>query len=82
MLGYVFLILVIASGASFVPFGVNLKVSNPMLKVSWRVTNLIPFVGLVGLGQAYAEKGFKMSSIFEKYNLINLVIAAFAISFQ
>ena len=70
----------IASGASFVPFGVNLKVANPMLKVSWRVTNLIPFVAILGFVQAYFEQGFRMMSVFERKNCINLIIAALAIS--
>ena len=74
--------MVVASGASFVPFGVNLKVSNPMLKVSWRVTNMIPFLGVVGFIQAYKEPDFAMKAIFERENLVNLVIAALAISIQ
>jgi hypothetical protein len=47
--GILFLLIVIASGASFVPFGVNLKVTNPMLKVSWRVTNMVPFLAITGI---------------------------------
>ena len=64
LLGYVFVFLVIASGASFVPFGVALDVTNPVLKVSWRVTNLIPFLAVLGVGQAYYDKTFKMTDVF------------------
>lgn len=46
--GVFFLLMVIASGSAFVPFGVNLKVENPLLKVSWRVTNMVPFLGALG----------------------------------
>jgi hypothetical protein len=48
ILGYLFVFLVIASGASFVPLGVSLAVDNPMMKVSWRVMNMLPFLGIVG----------------------------------
>lgn len=47
--GYLLVSLVIASGAAFVPLGVNLDVVNPMLKVSWRVTGLLPFLSFIGL---------------------------------
>lgn len=80
MLGYLLLLLVIASGAAFVPLGVNLHVVNPILKVSWRVTNLIPFLSAIGIGQAYLEKEFQMREIFKRNNMINLIIAALAIS--
>lgn len=52
-LGYLFVGLVIASGAAFVPLGVALEVSNPMLKVTWRVYALLPFLAIIGLTQAY-----------------------------
>jgi hypothetical protein len=53
LIGYLLLVLVIASGASFVPLGVSLAVDNPMMKVSWRVTNMLPFLFIVGFWQAY-----------------------------
>ena len=52
IMGYLFLILVIASGSAFVPLGVGLKVSNPMMKVSWRVNNMVPFLAIAGIYQA------------------------------
>ena len=48
-IGVIFLAIVIASGAAFVPLGVNLNINNPLLKVSWRVTNMVPFLALVGI---------------------------------
>lgn len=86
--GYVLIGLVIASGAAFVPLGVSLDVANPMLKVSWRVTGLLPFLGILGFIQAYKTKMATqndfdpISSVLDKKNLINLVVAAFAISLQ
>ena len=48
-LGIAFLVMVLLSGSAFVPLGVALNVSNPMMKVSWRVTNMIPFLGVLGI---------------------------------
>lgn len=47
-IGYILVGLVIASGAAFVPLGVALDVSNPMLKVLWRVATMLPFLGVLG----------------------------------
>ena len=47
-IGYLLVGLVIASGSAFVPLGVALDVANPMLKVSWRVTGLLPFLSVIG----------------------------------
>jgi hypothetical protein len=52
-LGYLLVGMVIASGAAFVPLGVALDVANPMLKVSWRVIGLLPFLAIIGFAQAY-----------------------------
>ncbi len=52
-IGYILLIIVIISGAAFVPLGVNLDLQNPMLKVSWRVTGMLPFLAVLGFYQAY-----------------------------
>jgi hypothetical protein len=82
MLGFLLLGLVIASGAAFVPFGVALDVSNPMTKVSWRVTNMIPFLAIVGIWQAKQTRHFNMLMIFERSTLISIMVAAFAISMQ
>jgi len=49
IIGYFMVILVILSGSAFVPLGVSLDVANPLMKVSWRVTNMIPFLGVVGV---------------------------------
>ena len=48
-IGYLLLATVIISGAAFVPLGVNLDLENPMLKVSWRVTGMLPFIGAMGI---------------------------------
>lgn len=82
LFGYLFLVLVIASGASFVPLGVSLNVSNSMTKVSWRVVNMIPFLSIAGILQARFAPNFRMLQIFEKRNLVNICIASFAISMQ
>ena len=47
-IGYILLAIVIISGAAFVPLGVNLDLHNPMLKVSWRVTGMLPFLAVLG----------------------------------
>jgi len=80
LIGYLFLIVVILSGASFVPLGVALDVSNPMMKVSWRVMNMIPFLGLVGILQALKERDYKLRNIFNAENIKDLLIAAFCIA--
>lgn len=49
VIGFIFLFVVIISGAAFVPLGVNLKIPNPLLKVSWRVMNMVPFLAMVGI---------------------------------
>ena len=48
MFGIALLAMVVMSGAAFVPFGVALNVSNPLMKVSWRVMNMIPFLAIAG----------------------------------
>ncbi len=53
--------MVIASGASFVPMGVALDVSNPMMKVSWRVMNMVPFLAILGVIQAMKTRDYQMS---------------------
>jgi len=80
--GYLFLCLVIASGASFVPLGVSLNVSNSMTKVSWRVVNMIPFLAIAGFFQARLAPNFRMMQAFERKNMINIIIAGLAISGQ
>ena len=76
--------IVILSGAAFVPLGVNLDLKNPMLKVSWRVTGMLPFIAILGFSQAYKyRRNFDMiSSIKDRKNLLNMSIAALAISLQ
>jgi hypothetical protein len=84
--GYLLLGIVIASGSAFVPLGVSLEVSDPLLKVLWRVQTLLPFIAPLGLLQVYyaqRDELFKPSdALLNPKNLFNLVIAAFAISFQ
>lgn len=85
-MGYVLVCMVIASGAAFVPLGVALDVANPMLKVSWRVSSLLPFLGVLGFAQAHRTKvqtqgDFDpVKAITNVSNLVNLAMAAFAIS--
>ena len=83
-IGYLLLSTVILSGAAFVPLGVNLDLQNPMLKVSWRVTGMLPFIAILGLLQAYKHRReFNMTAcIKDRKNLLNIIIAAFAISLQ
>ncbi|TNV80073.1 hypothetical protein FGO68_gene16966 [Halteria grandinella] len=81
--GYVLLAMVIASGAAFVPLGVSLDVSNPMLKVSWRVSTMLPFISLLGLWQAFSTPNFDpKKALLNPKTLQNLIIAAMAISLQ
>lgn len=82
IIGYLFLLVVIISGASFVPLGVNLDVSNPLMKVSWRVMNMLPFLLVGGVLQAKRSRFFKMNSFLEKETLLNIVIASFCIAMQ
>lgn len=48
-LGVLLIAMVILSGSAFVPLGVSLDVANPLLKVSWRISGLLPFLGILGL---------------------------------
>lgn len=82
MIGIILIVLVLLSGSAFVPLGVALDVSNPMMKVSWRVTNMIPFLGVLGIIQAAKSRYYKMMSIFEKDTFSSICIAAFAIAGQ
>jgi hypothetical protein len=83
-IGYLLVAIVIVSGAAFVPLGVNLDLENPMLKVTWRVTGMLPFIGAMGIFQGYQKRfEFDMGLVIrDKKNLVNIIIAAFAISLQ
>jgi hypothetical protein len=78
--------MVIASGAAFVPLGVSLDVANPMLKVLWRVSTMLPFLAVLGVAQAMraqrlSEGSFNpINAILDIDNFSNLFIAALCIS--
>ena len=65
-IGYILVGIVIFSGAAFVPLGVALDVDDPLLKVSWRISSLLPFLSIFGVIQALNTK--------ENFDLINSIM--------
>ncbi len=83
-IGYILIVIVIISGSAFVPLGVALDVENPLLKVSWRISSLLPFLSVLGVIQALNTKeNFDLvNSIMDLNNLFDIMIAAISISLQ
>jgi hypothetical protein len=74
MLGCFFLSIAMIAGAAILPINMKLPIENTILKITWRLINMMPFMIIFAIIQIKTDQTIKFKTMFSKQIVLELLL--------
>jgi drug/metabolite transporter (DMT)-like permease len=68
------------AGAAILPINMKLPIENTILKITWRLINMMPFMIIFAIIQIKTDQTIKLNSILSKQIVIEIILCSLVLN--